>query len=371
MHRVKRLVPFVLAASTLGGVPASAGAAESLKLDLSSPANANTDPAAAPVSSSALTAGVKYIVTVDGTGSIWEPSAFNSKGTCGIAETAPKYPSPGKLNSVAAWDAATVFAAPKGSSIGPFGTACSPTVALPMSATSSTASGRHPVAGFEFTADAAYPKLRPVPVGGVRTTPRADHTYQWEVTGTGAPLRFRFADTPSADNSGVLNITVASATECAASNCTANSAPAFDQVPPAGGTNGGSGGTGGTGGAGGSTPTAAKQSIKVKGTRTCKSSPTITVQVSEPDGVDFRKVTYYFSGVKKRVLYRTTKKTSRLLVYTSGKKKGQIKPQKFTGQSIKKQYRLTLLITTTANQNVTVRRTIPACTKSKKTRSFS
>jgi hypothetical protein len=349
---LKRLVLLLSVLACAAVFASPAGAVETLSLDLSSAANVDSDPANSPVTSAPLTAGQQYIFTVQGTGSIWTPGAFEAHGTCGIAEAGPMYPSPGRINSAAGWDAATVFAAPKDANISTYGQACT-TVPLPMSLIDPT---RDPAAGFEYAAGAKY--VRGVPIGGAPSTPNAAHIYSWAITGTGTPLHFRFADNPSTDDSGVFHIAL----------CAASEAPGGVCVPPA------SAG-GGSNGAGAILtnpvlPTASVASVKVSGTRTCHAVPVVTVNVTQPLGVKYQKATYLFNGKKIRVLYRTTSRKNRQLVYVNGKKVGLVRPQTFTGRGRAK-LKLRIELVTATNQTIVAKRTISACSKTKKTIHFS
>jgi hypothetical protein len=348
---LQRLALVLSTAACLAACAAPAGAAQTLTLDLSNAANADPNPVNAPTSSAPLDAGQQYIVTVQGTGSIWPSSAFKSHGTWGVAEDT-MYPA--GSTDPAGWDAATVFAAPLGASVSPFGPA-GPSLPLPISSIAPGANGKRPTAGFEFTDGGTY--ARPVPIGGAVSSPNPAHVYSWAVTGSGAPLHFRFSDSPATDDSGQFHIAICAAAEAASGVC----------APPAAAG----------GGAGGAPSiitapklaTASPTSVKLAGTRTCKAAPTISVRLTEPKGVQFAKATYLFNGKKKRVLYRATSRTSRLLIYTKGGKTGQIRSQSYTGLGRAK-IKMRIEVLTTKNQTFSVKRTIQACTKTGKTLHF-
>lgn len=310
----------------------SAHAAQTLKLDLADERNgAKFLKGAAPAESAPLAAGTEYILTVSGTGSIWDAGAYTARGTCGIAEASAMERTPGAPPTPAAWDAAMVFAAPVGTNIGPVGVACQ-TVGLPLTVTPAF------YAGFQFAVGAAYD--RPVPIGGPRTAPRSDHTYQYRVIGEGRPARFRFADEPSGDNTGIFTITVRTAAECAAENCQQFAAPEFDQVaPPA--------------------VVAAGVSSKVEGARQCAGSKVLSVRLVQPRGVRFRKASYYLNGKKVRMVGRKT-------MYV-GKSTKLVRVQKFRNLPAG-DIKLRIDVTTLSGQRYKIQRTIGKCSTTKKAR---
>lgn len=182
----------------------TAQAAHTLKLDLASPQNAAPDGVAAQTPP--LRSGVRYIVRVSGTGSLWanDPAA---PVTCGTAARRPiSELSPGTDPRPATVDGAVVFAAPKGV---PFlgGFACVPPTPTRPPAAAALRMGT----GGKLAAV--------VPLGGAPTVPAADHTYYYEVRGRGRPLQLQYADPVVDDNSGVLTVTVRSRLVCMLTGC--------------------------------------------------------------------------------------------------------------------------------------------------------
>ncbi|MDO9356131.1 MAG: hypothetical protein Q7T55_20700 [Solirubrobacteraceae bacterium] len=172
----------------------------------------------APVTSSPLAAGASYVVTVSGTASIWP---ITGGSICGAPEATIVEPSPGAASSQATFDAETVFGANMGAVMTFSGSRACSGFSLPNSNISRGS-------GFQIRNGGGF--ANPIAFGGTRTTPRADHTYSYELTGTGAPAAFRFLDSPTNDNSGIFSIVVRTATECGAVNCLGNQAPQADQL---------------------------------------------------------------------------------------------------------------------------------------------
>lgn len=264
----------LLAAVALPSATSGAQAEERLKLDLRPPGNDSFDvPASAAVrSTQALVADERYVVTVSGPGTIWGVGPY-AAGTCGLAGSTLIEPSHGEPARAGTWDAANVFAAPAGTDLSPAGLTCS-TAQPPLS------SGRLAV-GFELDAGDGFAKG--VPVGGERSTPRTDHTYSFQLTGKGVPLRLRFADSPVTGNLGALSINVRTAGECAAQNCLSAQYPNSDQV-------------------GAPEVSARPGGMGVLGARACGGDRVLSLRLTLPKGAQFRKITYYLNGSKRRVV---------------------------------------------------------------------
>lgn len=147
-------------------------------------ATAGTPTATGPV----LASGVDYVVKVEGTHSSWSVDEW-ALGVCkGDAEDLPTFPSLGVVNSQVGMDAVWVFAAPNGSSRCAFD--------LPFRGS-----------GVRMSLDggATHTDLGDI-TGG--TGPSADHTYEYEATGSGKSLVIsRVSGNPS-NNYGMLKITV-------------------------------------------------------------------------------------------------------------------------------------------------------------------
>lgn len=181
-------------------VPSSALAApsnETLWLDT------HTGPASGIASVSTnqpLVPGALYVAEVSGTYSIWTAAQWLAPGpTCGTPEAAPAYPSPGVVNSKVGLDAASMFAAV------PRSVFCRP----------GTGFGPVPKQNTAFQIDQGNGPRVTTPVGGVRITPDASHTYSFVLTGQGAGATFRFVsvDSVGTDNYGQLQIKVAGTTQ--------------------------------------------------------------------------------------------------------------------------------------------------------------
>lgn len=183
--------------------------------------------AAGPVSTAgSLVTGAHYYVTVAGTMSIWGATQWSASGTqCGASEELPMFPSPGTVNGPTGWDAETVFAVPPGVNFYNFSCLSSQ---IPFQSTV------HSPGGFQLSVSGVDGFSHVAPLGGERSTPTANHTYTYVVTGDGQPASFRFVDEPVSDDYGVFMIKVLTAAECAAINCEGAAAAAEDQtVSPA------------------------------------------------------------------------------------------------------------------------------------------
>lgn len=144
---------------------------------------------AGPVTTGTLDAGQAYLVTVDGTFSVWNASQWSSY-CLGNPENGPTYPSSGTTNGKVGLDAAYVFALAHNS------TAC-------YSHTESDIPYTH--GHFVYGIDGGgYTTLTPI------NDYNSSHTYQYLILGTDDPVNFAFAfqDNPITDNYGRLHITV-------------------------------------------------------------------------------------------------------------------------------------------------------------------
>lgn len=304
-----------------GVLAGSATAAEVLKLDTRAPANSLFVGDGTPVQSSALAAGSPYVVTVSGTATVWALTP-GSRPMCGIAESGPIEPSPGAPASPATWDAETVFASGQGFLVSPSGNACV-TLELPRNQADRSS-------GFQIANGAAYAK--PVAFGGARSVPRSDHTYSYEVTGTGGPLRFRFLDAPVNDNTGVFTIVVRTAAECAAINCLGNQLPQSDQA---------------------ATPLRSVDpgSIAVQGVRACGLERVLSVRLVRRKGTKFSKVVYYLNGKNRR----TVRGQKNYILRTTS-----VRAQKFRNLP-SGPLKLRVVITFANGQKAVVTRTVARC----------
>jgi hypothetical protein len=224
MKRQLGMALLVSCAASLG-VTSMTQAAQTIALDTHVEGSAE---AAGPVASPlVLTTGERYYVIVTGTVSIWPASQWSAAGSaCGASEDFPEFPSPGATNGPVGWDAETVFAVPP--EVNFFHFTCV-TSEIPFQST------QHSPGGFQLSTAGSFAHM--TPIGGERSTPTAEHSYTYQVIGSGAPAAFRFVDDPVSDDYGVLMIKVLTAAECAAIGCEASAAASADQtvVPTTGG----------------------------------------------------------------------------------------------------------------------------------------
>jgi hypothetical protein len=325
--RLRLLISTIALAGALGAAPAHASQVLKVDLRLAS----NDSPTAAPAQSYPLVAGAPYVVTVSGTGSIWGGQNF-PQGTCGVPEEHPMEPSPGAKPQLAGWDAETVFGAPYKALIGPLGHSCG-SASLPLHV------DQNAYSGFQIQV-AGQPWDRPDPVGGRRTVPRSDHTYAYQFTGTGAPLRFRFADQPVDDNSGVFTVTVMTQAECDAIQCLAHQQPIDDQL---------------------TLPQVASdpQATSLEGTYRCGASRTMTVTLNQPRGDTYEKTKYYLNDQ-----YQRTVSAPRITVSSTSR---QVRRQIFV-HAPRSTVKLRVEVTTIEGELLSIRRTIGACRSTSKTR---
>jgi hypothetical protein len=201
----------LVGALTLLASAPSAHSAQVLKLDLASAQNAN--PAGIATQSAPLKRRTRYVVTISGTGSLWNPDA-SAPVTCGAPEDGEiTEPTPGRAATPPTVDAAIVFAAPRGV---PFlgGFACvKPTPKSPPAASALRMSTGGALRGA-------------TPIGGQPVVAAADHTYHYAVTGRGRPLQLQYADPLVYDNSGMLTVTIRTRSECRIVRCTATAGTA-------------------------------------------------------------------------------------------------------------------------------------------------
>lgn len=296
-----------LAVAACALLPSSVLAAETLKLDLASPANATVG--AAAVSSSPLVADQTYVVTVSGTGSLWSPVETPAPVTCGAPEAAPIVePTPGKPEAVPTVDAALIFAAPVGVSLWDTLACSGPNPAVPPAPSGL----RMGVGG------ALAPAL---PIGGLPAAASPTHTYAYSVKGTGAPLEFQLFDVRPDDNSGILTIVIRSEAECGSQSCLTGLIP-----PP--GTQVMLPGTGSPGATSPTSAGAAPQSGTVADPSACLASNVLSVRLVAKKGQIYTKAVYWINGKKKakvtgKKLYVARRAT------TSRKSKRELRVQKF------------------------------------------
>jgi hypothetical protein len=138
-----------------------------------------------------LSISQKYLVTVQGTFSLWSSSTWVSPPNviCGIPEVAPQNPSPNVTNYWVGADAEIHFAQAL-----PAGGSCSQ---LP-----------NPRHASQFQIDLGGGFEHREPIGGAPADPSPAHLYKYLVQGQGSPARFRWVETTTSDNYGMLNITV-------------------------------------------------------------------------------------------------------------------------------------------------------------------
>ena len=138
-----------------------------------------------------LQAGTPYLVTIEGTNTVWPQSYFVAPGQ-GPVEAAPEYPSPGAQNWAAFADWEYLFAYYKPTT---------PPMPLPA----------HVIfQGISVDGGLTYNDL--TPLGGQSYHP--DHIYQYLVEGQGSQLFIRRHDYPTDDNSGQFRICVQKLNPC-------------------------------------------------------------------------------------------------------------------------------------------------------------
>lgn len=157
----------------------------------------SNDGFAGPVKTRRLANGVPYVLRIRGTASLYRfPRGLPS---CGKPERKPIYNSRKSRNRGAVGiDPEFVFAALKYRWLCPRTRSFAPRI-------------WH---GFRVNTGKGYAELRLL--GAARTTPRADHAYEYGIVGTGARAQIRVRDRNARDNYGRFKITVrrATATEC-------------------------------------------------------------------------------------------------------------------------------------------------------------
>lgn len=164
-----------------------------------------------------LAAGAFYVIRATGTFSryvpaLMAPGAFPKR--CGTPEAAPLFPSPGRPDSQVGIDPEWAFSY----YMKPASTPC-PTPAV------------RPIGAFQISTGGPYSHVVATNRG---SGPRPDHTYNYVVEGTGAPVSFRYEDFPLHDNNGAISITVspAAAADCAG-NATCETSVANGTTPAA------------------------------------------------------------------------------------------------------------------------------------------
>lgn len=142
----------------------------------------------------ALDSRQTYLVTVDGTFSIWPAPDWGPPPIviCGTPERTPQSPSPGVTNGWVGLDAEIDFSVP---------------LAAGGDCASLPAQGypRHP-GRFRIDLGSGFSHLEPL--GGAPTDPAPGHRYRYMVQGQDSPIRFAWADSAASDNYGVLEIVV-------------------------------------------------------------------------------------------------------------------------------------------------------------------
>jgi hypothetical protein len=274
----RALIPAAaLAAALLSTSPALG--AENLRLDARDAANAG---GSVVNTAASLAAGQRYMAIVSGTVSIWSAEQWRSHDAevCGAPESAPITPSSDATNGPTGWDADTVFGVPSGVFFNDF--TCVPSQ-IPFHSLKQSSQG------FQINTGAGFQHVEPF--GGARSVPRADHTYVYDLTGSGQPAGFKFSDQPANDNYGVLKIQVLTAAECAAIQCQGPSASrSGDQT---------------------TTPSTTVDSTVFQLPRTCVSRRRITIHVRKLHGVKLVKATVTlgkktFKVVTGKALLRST-----------------------------------------------------------------
>lgn len=208
--RISHVLGFASAcACLLAALPATSHAVltspETLLLDTHSPSE-TAKVTGAVSTTQPLAPGAFYVIRATGTFSryvpeLMVPGAFPKR--CGTPEAAPLFPSPGLSDSQVGvgidpeW-AFSYF-------MKPASTPC-PTPAV------------RPIGAFQISTGGPYSHVVATNRG---SGPRPDHTYNYVVEGSGAPVSFLYEDFPLHDNNGVISITVSPA---AVSDCAGNAA---------------------------------------------------------------------------------------------------------------------------------------------------
>ena len=173
-----------------GVVPPVPLISETLQLDVY---EAGNDGAAGPVESTGvLTDGQEYLVTISGTLSRWNASAWSS--VCkGVPEDWPEEPSAGTTNGKVGLDSGYIFAVPSEATV-----LCDAPSVPPI--TNWTRAAR-----LELSLDGGQSWSAAVPL---YQTYNPDHIYTYVVQGQDARIQFRWAGSITSDNYGVLTIRV-------------------------------------------------------------------------------------------------------------------------------------------------------------------
>lgn len=178
-----------------GSALGDSSGSESLALDTYSPLHTG---AAGPVSSQgSLQSNALYVVRVQGTFSAYLPSLWAGSGEpaavpCGTPESAPLFASPaGPMTGPVGQDAETIYAA-----IEKYG--CR------------NAYPRH-YTNFQMNLGSGFAHYEPF--GGAVSSPSADHTYTYVVTGQGSPIEFEQIDSNTTDNYGQYRISITLGTD--------------------------------------------------------------------------------------------------------------------------------------------------------------
>lgn len=153
------------------------------------------DGAAGPVATAqTLNSTKQFLITVQGNFSLWPSTSWVSppNALCGVPDRSVQTPSPGVTNTWAGADAEVLFAVAL-----PPGGDCGNLEALGYP--------RHP-ALFEMDFGAGFSHIEPL--GLLPVDPAPGHLYRYLVQGQNAIARFRWRDTQTSDNYGILTIKV-------------------------------------------------------------------------------------------------------------------------------------------------------------------
>jgi hypothetical protein len=137
---------------------------------------------------SVLTAGTHYTMTVRGTYSAW--FEWPRRYKCGNRRPAPAYPSPGRPASPTGFDSEFKFAAPA-----PTDKVCE--------------SIKLPAVSMVFQVNPGDKWVHPTIKGTKPTVPNRFHNYTYDVVGQGKPLQLRIVDFHAIDNDGRFRVTIA------------------------------------------------------------------------------------------------------------------------------------------------------------------
>jgi PKD repeat protein len=192
MNKIARILTILVLVLSILTINSYSASAEPIFVGFLDTFETSNDGSAGPIFTGQLLAGELYLITVEGTLSVWRPFRWDS--VCeGTPEPSPIFPSPSTDNGKVGLDTVYIFSYPTGSSVCPEGV---PLKSVPY---------QH--MAFQISADggSTWASLDPK----VQTF-NPSHIYQYEVTATAATqgFGFRFSDHPLIDNYGQLKITV-------------------------------------------------------------------------------------------------------------------------------------------------------------------